>query len=209
MDTNYHYNQLMNLAKDTAFDILLEKINIQDGSWDFFKPPTVACYQRTKDGRNCDRALFTVNRLVYQLQEFGDEIIIAYGTQINADGLRQSETKIIYDNILEDFLPTELEYLARLIPEHQINRKAVDKAWEEIPEVIIVKDISGGQEKVSFNKAKKTISVSTNNSYYDGYEAYKQMSKIAQNINTLKRTEENWVKAVQKWYEDENFDLPF
>lgn len=209
MDTNYHYNQLMNLAKDTAFDILLEKINIQDGSWDYFKPPTVACYQRTKDGRNCDRALFTVNRLVYQLQEFGDEIIIAHGTQINADGLRRSETKIIYNNILEDFLPSELEYLARLIPEHHINRKAVEKAWEEIPEVIIVTDISGGQEKVNFNKAEKTISVSTNNSYYDGYEAYKQMSKIAQNINTFKRTKENWVKAVQKWYEEENFDLPF
>lgn len=209
MDTKYHYNQLMNLAKDTAFDILLEKINIQDGSWDYFKPPTVACYQRTKDGRNCDRALFTVNRLVYQLQEFGDEIIIAHGTQINADGLRRSEIKIIYNNILEDFPPTELEYLARLIPEQHINRKAVDKAWEEIPEVIIVKDISGGQEKVSFNKAEKTISVSTNNSYYDGYEAYKQMSKIAENISTPKRTEEDWVKAVQKWYENENFDLPF
>lgn len=207
MDTNYHYNQLMNLAKDTAFDILLEKINIQDGSWDFFSPPTVACYQRTQDVRSSDRALFTVNRLVYKLQEFGDETIIAYGTQINADGLKQSE--IISDNILEDFLPSELEYLAGLIPEHHINRKAVEKAWEEIPEVIIVKDISGGQEKVNFNKAEKTISVSTNNSYYDGYEAYKQMSKITQNISKLKRTEENWVKAVQKWYEDENFDLPF
>lgn len=206
MNTNYHYNQLMNLAKDAAFDILLEKINIQEGSWDFFNPPTVACYQRPQDGRNSERALFKVNRLVFQLQEFGDKEIVAYGTLINANGNRISE--IISNNILEDFLPTELEYLAGLIPEHHINRETIEKAWEEIPEVIIVKDIFGDQVKVTFNKAKKTISVSTNNSYYDGYEAYKQISKIAKNIDTP-GTEENWVKAVQKWYEKEDFDIPF
>lgn len=205
-DKNEALWSLGTATKRLNFIALQEKLQLQKGRWRFLEPPVVAGFEDDK------RILFTVESLVIQEDEYGfGNFIAANGKTTTADGTVLSPRWS--DNIYEDFLPSEFIYLASLIPDEYVDLDENENAWEDIPETVQVHSIENKVDIVRFSKKDRTIEVDGNK--FSGEKAFWHLSdilKIKKSLNSSWETvvQNNiWETAVQQWYENNNFDLPF
>ncbi|MBQ9173730.1 MAG: hypothetical protein IJ161_08390 [Bacteroidales bacterium] len=198
MNNYQHYRKLMSLAKETGYELLMEKLFLQDNTWTFPECPVVAGKEEEH------RFLFEVRTLKIVDDQYGSPIIEAFGNtiRINDGAIEKVESSQI-KNIIYYFLPSEFEQLESRIPSVHVDKETVKVTWENIPGHVIVIDTYNKESTVHFDKASKEIIVDEYEFRND--EALMHMNRIA----ALAKKHGNYNDAVQKWYNENNFDLPF
>lgn len=200
MKKKIHCKRLLNLAQETGYDVLMEKLAMQDNYWAFPTPQVIAGEMNGK------RILFEVKTLKTEENDYDEKLVSATGNvYIVTEGTVAKRLEdIVCDDISDDILPSEFIKLAEAIPDVHIDKYSVATLWDVIPEDIRCKDSFGDDSLVHFDKVTKQISVDSNTAMTKD-ESLLHMNRIAEIFLDKSFIED----AVKEWYQENDFDLPF